>query len=54
MLLYAKTEEEEVPNLDTHIGGNRFLVRALDLNTDFEGIRMQLNDIVECVFADER
>lgn len=43
MLLYARTQEEMAPDLDAIIGGNRFLVKTLDLNNDFEGIRAQLD-----------
>ena len=45
LLLYAKTNEEIVPNLSTEIGGNKFYVQTLDLNQDFEEIKKQLDSI---------
>jgi len=47
MLLYAKTDEEIVPNDEYHMSGNRICVRTLDLNTDFTHIRGELDQIVE-------
>ena len=47
MLLYAKTEEEIVPNQEYHMSGNRISVKTLDLNQDFSVIERQLNGIVE-------
>ena len=47
MLLYAKTQEDIVPN--GHIkrkDGNSIYFRTLDLNTDFETIKEQLNSFV--------
>ena len=48
MLLYAKTQEEVVPD-DSIVtnDGNRISFRTLDLNQDFEGIKEQLNKILE-------
>ena len=43
MLLYARTQEEIAPDLDATFGKNRIMVRTLDLNCDFSGIRGQLN-----------
>jgi 5-methylcytosine-specific restriction enzyme subunit McrC len=45
LLLYAKTNEEIVPNLSTEIGGNKFYVQTLDLKQDFEKIKKQLDSI---------
>ena len=45
VLLYAKTNEEIVPNLSTEIGGNKFYVQTLDLNQDFNAIKAQLDSI---------
>lgn len=45
MLLYAKTNDNTVPHLDTTIGGNRIIVDTIDLNQEFNGICNQLNSI---------
>ncbi|WP_003545504.1 5-methylcytosine-specific restriction endonuclease system specificity protein McrC [Desulfotomaculum nigrificans] len=47
LLLYAKTDEEIVPDSDYLIGGNRISVKTIDLNTDFSNIAKQLNAIAE-------
>jgi 5-methylcytosine-specific restriction enzyme subunit McrC len=47
LLLYAKTDEDIVPDNDYMIGGNRISVKTLDLNTDFSNISGQLNAISE-------
>lgn len=47
LLLYAKTDEDIVPDNDYIIGGNRISVKTLDLNSDFSNISKQLNAIVE-------
>lgn len=47
LLLYAKTDEEIVPDNDYKISGNRISVKTLDLNTDFTAIKKQLNAFVE-------
>lgn len=47
MLLYAKTQEDIVPNGDVTLAdGNRLFYRTLDLNQDFEGIKAQLEALV--------
>jgi 5-methylcytosine-specific restriction enzyme subunit McrC len=46
ILLYARTDEEIVPNNDYKISGNRIGVRTLDLNMDFPSISKQLDMIV--------
>ena len=51
VLLYAKTEEETVPELDVVIGKNRFLVKTLDLNQRFDEISKQLDLIVSLYFT---
>lgn len=46
MLLYAKTQEEIVP--DGHLkrkDGNYIFFKTLDLNTDFEGIKERLDSL---------
>ena len=52
MLLYAKTIDEIIPSLDAKIGGNRFVVRTLDLNQEFNLIRKQLDGFVTLMFPD--
>jgi len=47
LLLYAKTDEEIVPDSDYIMGGNRISVKTLDLNMDFSNIANQLNAIAE-------
>ena len=47
MLLYAKTDEELVPNHEYRMSGNVIAVKTLDLSGDFEEIRRQLDSIVK-------
>jgi len=47
LLLYAKTDEDIVPDNDYIFCGNRISVKTLDLNADFSNISKQLNAIVE-------
>ena len=47
MLLYAKTDEELVPNHEYRMSGNRITVRTLDLSGEFATIQRQLDQIVE-------
>jgi 5-methylcytosine-specific restriction enzyme subunit McrC len=47
VLLYAKTDEEIVPDYDYVIGGNRISVKTLDLNSTFSQIAKQLNALAE-------
>lgn len=51
LLLYAKTEEAITPDCSFLIGGNRIEVKTLDLNTDFQEIMAQLDQIVFSVFG---
>lgn len=46
VLLYAKTDEEISPDFDYVMGGNRIGVKTLDLNTNFENIKIQLDNII--------
>lgn len=46
MLLYAQTTEDVIPKFDAVINGNRIIVQTLDLNQNFDAIKMQLNKIV--------
>lgn len=50
LLLYAQVGEESMPILDAKIGGNRIMVRSLDLNQRFDNIRSQLNGVIQEVF----
>lgn len=45
MILYAKTDEEIVPNNRYQMSGNQIDVCALDLNVDFDEIKKQLAEI---------
>lgn len=47
MLLYAKTDEETIPKAEVSIGGNRFIIRTLDMNQNFTMIKKQLDEIGE-------
>jgi Predicted PP-loop superfamily ATPase len=47
VLLYAKTDEEIVPDHDYVIGGNRISVITLDLNSTFPQIAKQLDALAE-------
>ena len=51
MILYAKTEEEIVPNSSYLMSGNQISVQALDLNRDFKEIADELDHIVEKHFS---
>lgn len=50
MLLYAKTDEEEVPDNTYSMSGNKISVKNLDLSVDFSEIRSQLDNILNCYF----
>lgn len=47
MLLYAKTDENTLPNNTYKMSGNRISVRTLDLDCDFIEIATQLDNIVK-------
>ncbi|MCD8310182.1 MAG: 5-methylcytosine-specific restriction endonuclease system specificity protein McrC [Prevotellaceae bacterium] len=49
ILLYAKTDEEITPDVDAIIGKSRIMVKTLDLNTDFNAIKEQLDAIAACI-----
>lgn len=51
LLLYARTDEDIQPDGVYQMSGNRIGVKTLDLNQPFEGIRAQLDAIVECAFG---
>ena len=38
MLLYAKTDEQIIPDNEYHMSGNKISVKTLDLNLDFSDI----------------
>lgn len=50
MLLYAKTNEDIVPDETYHMGKNQISVKTLDLNKKFDEISMQLDNIVDNFF----
>lgn len=50
MLLYAKTDEEIVPDADVIISGNKISAKTLDLNCDFVTIKAQLVGIANEYF----
>lgn len=50
MLLYAKTDEEISPNNTYRMSGNKISVNNLDLNCDFDHIKIQLNKIINDYF----
>lgn len=53
--LYAKTEDEVFPEGEPFvIGGNRIGVRTPDLNTSFETIKAQLDNIVLVYFKNAK
>ena len=47
MLLYAKTDEQIIPDNEYQMSGNKISVKTLDLNLDFSEIAAQLNCIVD-------
>ena len=46
MLLYARTDEELLPNNTYKMSGNSISVKTLDLNQDFNSIKDQLDEII--------
>ena len=46
LLLYAKTDEEIVPDGIYLMSGNQISVKTLDLNCNFDEIRYQLDEII--------
>lgn len=51
MLLYAKTDEDVVPDGVYHMSGNKISVKTLDLGCEFNAIRCQLDEIAKEQFA---
>ncbi len=51
MLLYAKTDEDLVPDNVYQMSGNQISVKTLDLNQEFSEIQNQLNKIVKDHFG---
>lgn len=47
VLLYAKTDEEIVPDNEFLLSGNRIAVKTLDMNMDFLNIEEQLNQLAK-------
>ncbi len=50
ILLYAKTQEDVVPNQEFEILGNYYSLKTLDLNQEFAGIKNTLDNIAENYF----
>ncbi len=51
MLVYAKTQEADLPDSRYSMDGNRIGATTLDLNREFEGIAHQLDDIAAEFFG---
>lgn len=51
MLLYAKTDEEVLPDNDYVMSGNKISVKTLDLDCEFSQIAEQLDNIIERYFG---
>lgn len=51
MLLYAKTDDDILPDITYKMSGNKISVCTLDLNCDFNKIASQLNAIIEEYFG---
>lgn len=51
LLLYAKTNELDVPKCKCNIGGNQIEAKTLDLDCDFEVIKRQLDEIAIDIFG---
>ncbi len=49
MLLYARTDEDYIPDNEYNIDGNKIFVSSLDLNKDFSAISLKLNEIVNLI-----
>ena len=47
VLLYAKTDEEEMLDQNYLMSGNKISVKSLDLGSNFEEISEKLDDIAE-------
>jgi len=50
VLLYARTNEDIVPDFDYIMSGNKIGVKTLDLDTDFNVIKTQLNNLIDLYF----
>ena len=51
MLLYARTDEAIQPDHTYSMSGNRISVKTLNLNSSFDGIAEQLNEIAQAHFS---
>lgn len=52
MLLYARTDEDVLPDNEYRMSGNKISVKTLDLSGDFKSIEEQLHAIVKCHFGE--
>lgn len=50
MLLYAKTDEQIVPDNTYQMSGNQISVKTLDLNCGFDEIRDQLDKLTQILY----
>lgn len=50
MLMYARTDEELLPDSSYQMSGNSISVKSLDLNTSWPNVKEQLDMVVEQVF----
>lgn len=53
MLLYARTDEDVQPDGVYQMSGNQISVKTLGLDTPFEGIKKQLDEIADTHFVKE-
>ncbi|MCD8291140.1 MAG: 5-methylcytosine-specific restriction endonuclease system specificity protein McrC [Prevotella sp.] len=51
MLLYAQTDETNLPNYTYRMSGNKIAVKTLNLYCDFSEIKSQLNNIISDFFG---
>lgn len=51
LLLYARTDEAIAPDCSFNMGGNPISVKTLDLNTDFQQLKAQLDNIAQEYFG---
>ena len=51
LLLYAKTDEDIVPDVETVIMGHKISAKTLDLSCDFKAISIQLKAIAKAYFG---
>jgi 5-methylcytosine-specific restriction enzyme subunit McrC len=50
LLLYAQTEKDIAVDQKYILSGNKIYIKTINLNTDFEEIKRQLDIIVEGIY----